>query len=349
VMDTIDVAIVGMGSGSDIPQIRFDETTGNIPISAAGCTLENIQLTVTGTKDVVAAITVTAANVTLKDLLVINPAVDDEMTQIVLADTGADGLTIDGMIVRGNIGSVMTQAIDLSTVDNAIIKNCVFYGLPDNWIEFAATCTNVLIDNCVFDGAVTPAFGFTHNVLDTAGDSVFTVRNCYDRTIGAAFDGSGDTGIGLTNQLQTVTADRIADDAAASLKLFTVCGSVDVHKFFAVITGVMNANASTQKPQYNPDAAGATDISAEATVTSNAAGTHFHFLLIAANSAVTETAAGTVLFSTDTEAVTGGLRLDSRVSGVVTKTAGHTDQTGTMRWSMAYTPSDRGSFMYVTP
>jgi hypothetical protein len=353
VMDTIDVAIVGMGEGDNRPLLSFSVAGSTIPISAAGCSLRNIRMTVSAAVDVTAQIAVTAAGVTLKDIEVLNPSATYETVQVVTASTAASRLVLDNVIVRGSTGSAMTQCIDLTAVTDATIKNCRFSGSADNWIEFSTACTNVIIENCTFRDAVTPALGFTHDILDTLGTSTYEVINCFDGFVGSKIEGTSTTGVGLVPGEQTLTRLNVMNDAAANLKGWTYCGSIEIVNLFGVMTALtaITADATASKFQFNPDAGGAVDLCAAPTdgFASDAAGTAYYLNGDAAATVLTEVEANAAAYDIgEPGAKRAGLVVQSHVSGVIAHTAGHANQTATVRWSLRYKPVDRGSFAYKT-
>ncbi|HUT14190.1 MAG TPA: hypothetical protein VMY42_27135 [Thermoguttaceae bacterium] len=352
VMDTIDVAVVGMGEGDNRPLLSYSLAGGNIPISAAGCSLKNVRLTVSAAVDVTAMIAVTAAGVTLKDIEVLNPAATYETVQVVTASTAATRLVIDNVTVRGSTGSAMTQCFDLTAVTDATIKNCHFSGSADNWIEFSTACTNVIIENCTFRDAVAPTLGFTHDILDTAGTSTYRVINCYDAYAGAKIDGTETTGIGLSVPEQTLSRSNIMDDTAANLKGWTYCGSIEITNLFGVVTTVMTADATASKFQFNPDAAGAVDLCAAPTdgFASDAVGTAYYLVGDAAATVLTEVEANAAAYDIgEPGTIRSTVIVQSQATGTIAHTAGHASQTGVCRWSLRYKPVDRGSFAYKTP
>ena len=352
VMDTSDVTVIGCGVGDNRPLLSYSLAAGNIPISAAGCSIMNIRTTVSAAVDVTAMFTVTAAGVTLKDIEVLNPSATYETVQVVLASTAASRLVLDNVTVRGSTGSAMTQCIDLTAVTDATIKNCTFSGSADNWIEFATACTNVVIENCTFRDAVTPALGFAHNIKDTATTSTYRVLNCFDSYVGTTIEGTDTTGVGLAVPEQTLTRSNIMSNAAAQLKGWTYCGSIEITDLFGVVTTVMTADATASKFQFNPDAAGAVDLCAAPTdgFASDATGTAYYLVGDAAATVMTEVEANAAAYDIgEPGAIRSSVVVQSKTSGTIAHTAGHASQTGVVRWSLRYKPVDRGSFAYKTP
>jgi len=351
VHDTIDVAIVGMGEGDNRPLLSFSLALSTIAMSAAGCSIKNVRMTISAAVDVTAMIAVTAAGVTLKDIEVLNPAATYEAVQVITASTAASRLVIDNVTVRGSTGSAMTQCFALTAVTDAEIKNCHFSGTADNWIQFATACTNAIIENCTFRDAVLPALGFTHDILDTAGTSTYRVLNCFDGHTGAIIEGAETTGVGLAVPEQTLTQSRIMNATAANLTGWTFCGSIEITNLFGVVTTVMTADATASKWQWNPDAAGAIDLCAAPTdgFASDALGTAYYVVGDAAATVLTEVEANAPAYDIgEPGAKRVSIVVQSQARGTIAHTAGHANQTGVVRWALRYKPVDRGSFAYRT-
>lgn len=100
VLDVVGVKYFGLGRGARRPTITFDETTGNIPISAAGVELHNFLFTISGTKDVVTGITVTGDDVLLKDIEMRQPTTTDEFVDAITL-TGCDRIRIENFVYDG--------------------------------------------------------------------------------------------------------------------------------------------------------------------------------------------------------------------------------------------------------
>ena len=345
VMDTIDVAIVGLGENDNRPLLSFSLAAGNIPISAAGCSIRNVRTTVSAAVDVTAMFTVTAAGVTLKDIEVLNPSATYETVQVVLASTAASRLVIDGMAVRGSTGSAMTQCIDLTAVTDAVVKNCNFDGSADNWIEFATACTNAVIENCTFRGGVTPTFGFTHDILDTAGTSTYRVINCFDVSAGKTIYGSNVTGVGCDSG--SCKKSVIASDVAATnANLFTTYGTVIVDRLGAIVAsadGVMTVTPSIYCT-FSQDAVAAAAISAvTAAGITDAKGTSISLIGAAATDATLVSAAGAAQYTT-AAGNANPIVLPSVASGIIKQVVTTDSAAGSMRWFMKWRPAEFGAW-----
>ena len=345
VPDTIDVAIVGMGEGDNRPLLSFSVAGSTIPISAAGCSLKNVRMTVSAAVDVTAMIVPTAAGITLKDIEVLNPAATYETVQVVLASTAATRLVIDNVTVRGSTGSAMTQCFDLTAVTDATIKNCHFSGSADNWIEFSTACTNVIIENCTFRDAVAPTFGFTHDILDTATTSTYRVINCFDVAAGKTIYGSNATGVGCDDGAckKTVIA---SDVAATNANLFTTYGTIIVDRLGGIVASADGAMTVTPSIYctFSQDAVAAAAISAvTAAGITDAKGTSISLVGAAATDATLVTAAGAGQYVT-AAGNANPIVLPSVASGIIKQVVTTDSAAGSMRWFMKWRPGEFGAW-----
>jgi hypothetical protein len=181
------VTIIGLGYGAMRPTFTFSETASNIPISAASVWLENI-LCVANVDQIVAGITISAADCTLKNVEW-RDVTDKEAILSILTTSAADRLTIDGFYHNGFVtGDACTDAIRLVGVDTGFITNSKFLGnYGTAIIEFHTTaCTKILIDNCLF--CETGTSNYTKNVVDTVTGSTWYC-NAYDLVAGKAIGG----------------------------------------------------------------------------------------------------------------------------------------------------------------
>lgn len=120
------VAVVGMGSGNNRPQINFTgSTAADMNIDAANVSLVNVLLT--GGIDALAGpIDVNAADFTMMNCEWRD--VTGEATRVVLADAAAARMVIDGYEHRGAAALGGISAIDLIGTPNVVIRNFKIVG-----------------------------------------------------------------------------------------------------------------------------------------------------------------------------------------------------------------------------
>ena len=218
VPDVDGVNIVGFGEGTDRPTFTFStDTAANIPISGDNVYIENI-LCVANVDSIVAGITISGSDCTLKNVEW-RDATDKEAVTAILTTAAADRLTIDGFRHEGfTTGDACDTAIALVGGNTVNILNSIFIG---NYItaiiEFVTTaCSNVVVDNCYF--LETGTTDLSKNVVDTVTGSTWSVKG-FDIAAGSSFSGGSggavakdDTGA-VSTQVTNLQAD-IGDPSA---------------------------------------------------------------------------------------------------------------------------------------
>ncbi len=138
----VGVNILGLGRGSDRPTLTFTATGSNIPISAANITMSNFLITCSGTIDVVVGITVSAADVLLKDIEIREAAIDDQFVDAIQGATCAR-LVVDGFKFVGATASDQATQSALNITDTSTEIEITNFNLLGSFeqgaIELAAT------------------------------------------------------------------------------------------------------------------------------------------------------------------------------------------------------------------
>lgn len=156
-LDVAGIALVGLGSGSNRPQINFTTaTTADMDVDAANITMVNFLFT--GGIDALAApIDVNAADFKLIDCEWRD--VTGQATDVILADANADRLLIDGHFHNGAAAAGADSAIALVGMDNPVIKNFKIVG---NFAVSAIDCrTTAVVDLEIYNGYI-----WTKNAAD---------------------------------------------------------------------------------------------------------------------------------------------------------------------------------------
>jgi hypothetical protein len=150
VPDIAGITFIGLGRGARRPTITFDNTASNIPISGAGVTFKNFLFVTSGTVDVTAGVTVTAADVLLEDIEMRESASDSQWVDAVVITTGGDRCKAVNFIHRGHAsgnanaaGISITAALDGCEIIAANIDGLHSAGCIEN---VTAACTNLVID-----------------------------------------------------------------------------------------------------------------------------------------------------------------------------------------------------------
>lgn len=156
-LDVAGIAVVGLGNGSNRPQINFTTaTTADMDVDAANITMVNFLFT--GGIDALAApIDVNAADFKLIDCEWRD--VTGQATDVILADANADRLLIDGHFHNGAAAAGGASAIALVGMDNPVIKNFKIVG---NFSVGAIDCrTTAVVDLDISNGYI-----WTKNAAD---------------------------------------------------------------------------------------------------------------------------------------------------------------------------------------
>lgn len=152
-MDIAGVTVVGLGRGSSRPTFTFaTSTAATWLITAANVTVKNVLITATGTIDVVNAITVTGADCLLEDIEVREPAATTQFVDPVIVSTGADRCKLVRYVCRSHAsGDAIQSAVLISAaVDGVEIIDHYSDGLfATGNIESTAAATNTIIANAV--------------------------------------------------------------------------------------------------------------------------------------------------------------------------------------------------------
>lgn len=188
--DVAGVAIMGLGAGSNRPTLNFTATSSTVTVTAANVTLRNLLLT-GGVDAVVTMLAISGADCSLLDIETRD--VTDQMTSAITTATGAARLLIDGYIHRGAAAAGGANAIELVGADDGIvIKN---FWIDGNFSVAAienvtGVCTNLSIYGD------RPCFARTRNAADCIVTVVATSTgnigpNIYARVLdhAANFDG----------------------------------------------------------------------------------------------------------------------------------------------------------------
>jgi hypothetical protein len=225
VADVAGVAIVGVGTGSLQPQIRFTAEAADIDITAANVTFYNIRFTA-AFADVASAIDIGAA---AHNLSFLSCTFDEEASAenyVVVANIadGADGLWVEDCEYRGNDAS------------------------NDHFLEFAGTHENVrIINNRMIHGTAQTA---TVAMIEsgTAQLNMLIKGNYFhseSAAVAAAFvvlTGTTNTGWAVDNVLSHVDADATA---ANSVSAFDVTGLGSFNNLIAATGDIQGVEFAT--------------------------------------------------------------------------------------------------------
>ena len=140
VCDVAGVRIQGMGDGANRPTITLSTSVNaTIPVSAANVTIDNVIIDLTGIDAIVAGITPTAAGFTLSNSLVVTASASAQATLGILTTAAAGRMRLIGNEFLGTTDAGTAAAVRIVGGNEHVIKGNRFYG--------AYTTTLGAIDN----------------------------------------------------------------------------------------------------------------------------------------------------------------------------------------------------------
>ena len=174
-LDVAGITIVGMGNGSNRPQINFTTAVGaDMDVDAANITISNFLFT-GGIDALTGPIDVNAADFSMLDCETRD--VTGQATDFIVADANADRLMIDGWTHRGAAAAGAETALQLIGGDNAMIRNF--------WIDgnFGTACIENVTTaavNLTINGGANGSYARTRN----ADDVIFTAISTTTGNVG---------------------------------------------------------------------------------------------------------------------------------------------------------------------
>lgn len=327
------VAILGLGEGNLRPLFTCAATTSTFKISAASCSVKNIQVKAT-INAVVAGFTLTAAaSGTTLDVETFDTSSSVEFVSPIVTTSAANNLWINWRHRGYSNGSSMTRGIDLIGCQDAKL-NIDFYGKASTAVVSLRTTAskNVMVNGRFYNASA----ALSKNVTDTAS-STWSVDG-YDAFGGNYFTGGDSSGI---SYLSTLSSPLCLESTVSSLTsgantLFTITGGpIKVLEVVGIVTTNVQAQATSCKLQ-------AVTTSPAATVDMNAAAVD-----------LTGIAAGTSLRSINTTSiltpVTAGFVMEGNAfatqdtpflvpAGTIQLNNASATNTGAIKWYLRYVP-----------
>src|SRR5574341_1151103 len=268
-MNVAGVTVIGLGQGSARPTFTYaTDTASTWLISAANVTVKNVLITATGAIDVVNAITVSAADCLLEDVEVREPAATTQFVDPIIVTTGAARCKINRYVCRSHASGDAIQSgilID-AAVDGVEINGALIDGLfATGNIESTAAATNTVIRGCLLrQRHASQAAAVNLNASNTGFvDVVGAAAQFYDCLASNADATSGSEPLAATGRRVSKATGTLA---ATTVALFTVAGGrVAITSIYGVVTTAITV-ANSYKLQHNPttgttvDLVAATDI-----------------------------------------------------------------------------------------
>lgn len=238
--DVAGVYIVGTGQGSNRPTITFGTSTAaSIVVSAANVTIKNI-VGLAGIDGLTNPFHIQAAGCTL-DIEWQDASSTVEAARAILTTAAANNLNIDLKYIGFPAGNASVNAIRLVGTDNALI-NIDAYGIfSTSIIEFLTTaCTNVTIGGYFYNSGTT---NLSKDIVDTATGSTWFASG-FDGGAGAGFSGGSGSPLASddVSSINTNLAVPSADSTANALVRDVVGNKTDA----ALADTIEGAAATTQ-------------------------------------------------------------------------------------------------------
>lgn len=331
----IGVAVVGLGTGAQRATVTYGtSTTANIPISAASVLLKNLVL-VCNIDQAVAAVTISAASITLEDVEIQDSATNKEFVTPILTTSAADRLTLNRVFHSGQTGgSHCTESVSLIGVDVALIQDCRFMGIMStacvNMLTTAST--GVVIKGCTFQNGTDKTLAKL--VKDTQGSSKWCLSASFDlNSCRTVYGSSGSVVMPDGGEWRYASAASTSPLTAATLWTYT--GSIEA-QIIGRVTTVIQSQGTTVKLQVTSDSLSAADLCATKDMNAMAVGT-----LLSLPGAVASAALATTGVANAVSQITPSL-MTCVTSGTIAPVFGAAS-TGAFTWEMRWRPLSRGA------
>ncbi len=334
--DIAGVNVIGLGEGTDRPELTFSATTSSVLITAANIVFANMVgiagATCTNPFHVQAA-GCAIGNVENGPIEWQDPAAGTQAARAILTTTAGNDLSVNlkyvGLITGG---TPPVNAIRLVGTDTARIY-IDFYGIASTAIvEFLTTaCTNIVVEGYVYNSGTTTG---AKNVVDTATGSTW-YASLEDGAAGDTVSGGSGSG-GLAPSASGSRTIVKTDGAilAGADPLFTITGGpIKVVSIIGRVTTliVSTANGTLQATTTVP--AATTAMSTTVAIDDDAAGTVYTF--VGPTGVLTPTTAGLVLMDYGSTTLTPTQYI---VPPGNINFLGSAARVGVIEWSMEYVP-----------
>ena len=268
------VTIASIGQGSDRATITFGtSTSANIPVSAAGVTLQGLVL-LNNIDSATAAVTVSAADCALVDVE-IRDQTDKEFVTPILTTSAGDRLTLLRVFHNGYVGGdACTESVSLIGCDTALVQDCRFMGtMSTACVNMLTTAsTKVVVKGCVFQNGTNKTL--TKLVKDTQGSSTWCLTESFDlASCRKVYGSSGSVVMPDGGEWRYATATSASPLTAATLWTYT--GTIEF-MVVARVTTTIQAQATTVKYQVTSDSLTAADLCGTKDMNAFAVGSLLH-------------------------------------------------------------------------
>ncbi len=239
VPDVAGIEIHGTGEGAVKPTLNFGATTSNIAITAANVTMKGLLLVAT-VDSVAAAITVSAAGCNL-DLESADTSASVEFITVLKTASGCSNLTAKLKHRGFAAGDAMTRYVDLVATTDADIEMDFFGKASTSVVDMRTTaCNNIQVTGRFYNESVALTKNVTNNTTST-----WSVRG-HDAKGGYDFVGSDDSAVAAISTAGPSTALG-TDGTTVTDSATTVLGAIgadNANNAFASTSVVANVDGS---------------------------------------------------------------------------------------------------------
>lgn len=211
-IDKAGLTIIGLGRGTDRPQITFDNTAATITISAANTVIRNIHF-INDVDSLVVGLVVTAAHCLLDGCLFDDATAAKQTLDWITLSADADYFECVDCEHHGSDTAGAQSVISGAAADHVKIRRLVSHGdLAAANIEMTAAWTDCLIEDCSLENA---------NAVDVCIEG-FAAATGWVRfnTLTVATDGQV-TGINTPGALSLFENYQVNDDGEAGILVGT--------------------------------------------------------------------------------------------------------------------------------
>jgi hypothetical protein len=178
VCDVAGVRIQGLGEGALRPTITLSgSTAATIPVSAANVTIDNVIIDLTGIDAIVAGITPTATNFTLSNSLVVTASASAQATLGILTTAAAGRMRLIGNEFLGTTDAGTATAVRIVGGNEHVIKGNRFYGAYTTTLGAIENNTTACLRVTIADNIIENATASSTKAMVFAAGSTGTISN----------------------------------------------------------------------------------------------------------------------------------------------------------------------------
>lgn len=155
-LDVAGVSIIGLGHGRNKPTITGNGTIDAMTITAADCTVKGLVFAAPGTDAQTADINIAAATCTIKDTRHIGSATDVNKVAFITVEAAGNDFLIDGCQFFNEVVEMPGGIVIEGACSRGEVKNCHFFdsiGFTNGCINDGATALGLYVHDNIFANA----------------------------------------------------------------------------------------------------------------------------------------------------------------------------------------------------